>query len=207
MNARTEESAAVEPLGDSAVRWLRDPEGDPRALLDALRAHSGVVDAIVTELHACVTFDPLHPPDAPWVVEANLPRAGAPRAPPREHVIRARYDGPDLAEVASRLAVTREHVIHAHSSRLYVARMIGFLPGFAYLAATDPPLPLPRRAVPRTRVEPLSIGIAAGYTAVYPFASPGGWNLIARAVDFVPFDRELGARIALGDHVRFAVLR
>jgi UPF0271 protein len=85
--------------------------------------------------------------------------------------------------------------------------MIGFLPGFAYLTATDPPLPLPRRAVPRARVEPLSIGIAAGYTAVYPFASPGGWNLIARSLDFAPFDRELGARIALGDHVRFEAVR
>ena len=109
-------------------------------------------------------------------------------------MIRARYDGPDLEEVASRLAVSREHVIHAHSARLYVARVIGFLPGFAYLAATDPPLPLPRRAVPRVRVPPLSIGIAAGYTAVYPFASPGGWHLIAHALDFTPFDPELEAR-------------
>jgi UPF0271 protein len=195
----------VEPLGDSAVRWRREPNDDARALLEALRAYPGVIDAVVTESHACVTFDPERPPEAPWSIAIAPTSKAGPAA--REHVIRARYDGPDLDEVASRLAVSREHVVHAHSSRLYVARMIGFLPGFAYLAATDPPLPLPRRAVPRTRVEPLSIGIAAGYTAVYPFASPGGWHLIARAVDFAPFDREHGARIALGDRVRFEVVR
>ncbi len=205
MTASAKTRADVEPLGDTAIRWRRDPASDPRTLLDALRAHAGVIDAVVTEVHACVTFDPAHPPDAPWSIEASLPRTNA--AAPREHVIRARYDGPDLDEVASRLEVSREHVVHAHSSRLYVARMIGFLPGFAYLAATDPPLPLPRRAVPRTRVPPLSIGIAAGYTAVYPFASPGGWHLIARAIDFAPFDREEGARIAIGDRVRFEVVR
>jgi UPF0271 protein len=207
MSESTKASVAVEPLGDSAIRWPRDPAhaADARALLDALRAYPGVIDAVVTERHACVTFDPARPPDAPWSVAATLPVTAS--APAREHVIRARYDGPDLDEVASRLAVSREHVVHAHSSRLYVARMIGFLPGFAYLTATDPPLPLPRRTVPRTRVEPLSIGIAAGYTAVYPFASPGGWHLIARALDFAPFDREQGARIAIGDRVRFEVVR
>jgi allophanate hydrolase subunit 1 len=50
------------------------------------------------------------------------------------------------------------------------------------------------------------VGLAAGYTAVYPFDAPGGWNLIGRAIDFAPFDPERGARLALGDRVRFEVV-
>jgi UPF0271 protein len=199
------EPVTPEPLGDGALRWKREPGRDARRLLDALRGHPGVLDAVVTETHAFVTFEPTHPPDAPWALEADVPHGSIP--PMREHRIRARYDGPDLADVASRLAVTREHVIHAHSSRVYVVRLLGFLPGFAYLSALDPPLPMPRRAAPRPRVEPLSIGIAAGYTAIYPFASPGGWHLIARALDFAPFDPKKGATLGLGDRVQFEVVR
>ncbi|MEO6420399.1 MAG: carboxyltransferase domain-containing protein [Polyangiaceae bacterium] len=39
--------------------------------------------------------------------------------------------------------------------------------------------------------------MGGAYTAVYPFASPGGWNLIGTALDFSPF------ALALDDEVRF----
>jgi allophanate hydrolase subunit 1 len=135
----------------------------------------------------------------------SIPPASAAGVRGREHVVRARYDGPDLDEVASRAGLSREDAIRAHADRAYVVRLVGFLPGFAYLGPVAPPLALPRRPTPRTRVDPCSIGVAGGYTGVYPFASPGGWHLIARAVDFAPFDAEHGARLALGDRVRFEV--
>jgi UPF0271 protein len=195
----------IEPMGDAAVRWRRDPDRDPRALLDALRAQPGVVDAVVTEEHALVTFDPARPPAAPWLVEDGVPLATEAKGA-REHVVRARYDGPDLDEVAARAALSRAEVIRAHAGRVYVVRLIGFLPGFAYLGPVDPAVALSRRPTPRPRVDAGAIGIAGGYTGVYPFASPGGWNLIARAVEFSPFDAERGALLALGDRVRFEVV-
>jgi 5-oxoprolinase (ATP-hydrolysing) subunit A len=196
----------VEPMGDCAVRWRRDPDRDARTLLDALRAHPGVIDAVVTEHHALVTFDPARPADAPWQVEDRVPRASAGGAA-REHVVRARYDGPDLDEVAARAGLSREDAIRAHVDRVYTVRLVGFLPGFAYLGPVDPALVVPRRATPRPRIEAGAIGVAGGYTGVYPFTSPGGWHLVAHAVDFAPFDVEHGARLALGDRVRFEVAR
>jgi UPF0271 protein len=192
----------ISPLGDGALRWRRDPARDPRALLEALRVFPAVIDAVVTEEHAMVTFDPARPPDAPWQVEERVQLASATNDA-REHVVSARYDGPDLDEAASCAGVSRAEVIRAHTDRVYVVRLLGFLPGFAYLGPVAPLLALPRRATPRPRIDAGSIGVAGGYTGIYPFASPGGWNLLGRAVDFAPFDSARGARFALGDRVRF----
>jgi allophanate hydrolase subunit 2 len=49
-----------------------------------------------------------------------------------------------------------------------------------------------------------AVGIAAGYTGIYPFPSAGGFHLIGRAVGFRAFDAD-GARLAIGDRVRFVV--
>ncbi len=196
----------IEPVGDGAVRWERDPGRDARKLLDALRAHPGVVDAIVTEEHALVTFDPARPPDAPWAVEDAVPPAHT-ASSGREHLVRARYDGPDLDSVAASASVSRDEIVRAHAGAVYAVKLVGFLPGFAYLGPVAPLLALPRRPTPRPRVEPGAIGIAGGYTGIYPFASPGGWHLLARAIELTPFDAERGALFALGDRVRFEVVR
>jgi UPF0271 protein len=196
----------LEPFGDAALR-ARLPEGaNGRAVLDALRALPQVVDVVVSERHALVTFDPAARPEG---VEAAVERAlsaTTKAASPREHAVRVRYDGPDLEEVARRLTLPPEEVVALHADRAYVVAAIGFLPGFAYLRGLDPRLIVARRPSPRPRVEPLSVGIAGPYTGVYPFASPGGWNIVGVAVDFLPFGVAVGAagaRIGLGDRVIF----
>jgi allophanate hydrolase subunit 1 len=124
---------ALEPFGDSAWR-VRLPETTAgRAVLDALRVLPGVVDAVVSERHALVVFDPQAPPagiaDA---VEDAL--AGPSRtASPREHTIRARYDGLDLAEMAAGAGIAPREIASLHAGVTYVVAAIGFLPGFAYL--------------------------------------------------------------------------
>jgi len=128
--------------------------------------------------------------------------------PARSHLVAAVYDGPDLDDVARTLGVAVEEVIARHSGAEYVVELVGFLPGFAYLAAPlGWPLAVARRPAPRPRVAAGSIGVAGSFTAIYPFASPGGWNLLARIIDAVPFDpdRDPPALFAPGDRVRFAV--
>ena len=71
------------------------------------------------------------------------------------------------------------------------------------LVGVPAPLALPRRATPRPRVPAGAIAIAGGYTAVYPFASPGGWHLLGNVID-TPMFSAAGPALALGDRVRFA---
>jgi KipI family sensor histidine kinase inhibitor len=113
-------------------------------------------------------------------------------------------DGPDLPEVAERLGLSQGQVVEAHAGPTYRVRMLGFVPGFAYLATLPEVLALPRRAEPRTRVPGGSVAIAARQTAVYPFETPGGWHLIGRT-DLSMWDigRVPPARLAPGDRVRF----
>ena len=104
------------------------------------------------------------------------------------------------------LGCTRAEVIRLHAAGTYVARFVGFAPGFAYLRGLDPALSaVPRRPRPRPRVEAGAVAIAGGFSAVYPFPTAGGWNLLGRAPGFAPFDGER-ALISAGDVVRFEAL-
>lgn len=112
--------------------------------------------------------------------------------------------GPDLDDVAAHTGLTREAVIARHAGAEYRVHAIGFAPGFPYLGGLPAELATPRRSRPRTQVPAGSVGIGGAQTGVYPFVSPGGWNLIGRttAVLFDP-RREPAALLRTGDRVRF----
>ena len=192
-----------EPVGDSALRLIL-PEGvDRRQAREALCALPGVQDAVITEAHACVYFDPTTPPEDAALVLTRLrvtPMSVSERPLIR---IRVRYDGEDLPKVAAHAGLSVEEVVRRHTAREYTVRCVGFLPGFAYLGDVDPSIACPRLATPRTKVPALAVGIAGERTGVYPFASPGGWNLVGTALDFTAFDPTRGAVMQLGDRVRF----
>lgn len=188
-------------FGDRALRFALPPEADRAALLDALRAIEDVHDVVLTETMGAVFYGA----DARAVLARVTETLAAPRTPAREprgrtHVVPVVYDGADLDAVAQAIGASREDVVARHTGVEMVVAMMGFVPGFAYLRGLDAKLHVPRRS-PRTRVPKGSVAIAAGYGAIYPFASPGGWNLLGRAT-FAPFDAR-GATFALGDRVRF----
>jgi inhibitor of KinA len=106
---------------------------------------------------------------------------------------------------AHKLSASR--VIELHTSRLYRAYFLGFAPGFAYLGDLAPEIATPRLATPRKKVAAGSVGIAGAQTAVYPFATPGGWRLIGRTpLEMFRKDREPLGMIAVGDEVRFRAI-
>ncbi len=127
--------------------------------------------------------------------------------PPRSHTIAVTYDGPDLVAVADAGGMSAAEYIRRHTRAEYRAEFCGFAPGFAYLSGLDPALASPRRANPRPRVPPGSLAVAGPYCAVYPSASPGGWNLLGTTTTrlFDPAAADV-ALIRPGDTVRFEAL-
>jgi inhibitor of KinA len=112
--------------------------------------------------------------------------------------------GPDLAEVAALAGATEEEVVALHVAPIYRVYVVGFVPGFPYMASVDARLALPRRTTPRTRVPAGSVAIAAGQTGIYPMETPGGWHLIGRT-HVKPYDhtRREPFLFKPGDRVRF----
>ena len=195
-----------EPFGDAALRFAVPDGADAAQLLDALRSTAGVTDAVVGERHAVVTFEPgREPVGLSEVLEQAASRLRRERvaAAPRQHVVRVVYDGADLDEVAARSGMPAPEVVRLHTGAAYEVAAVGFLPGFAYLRGLHPRLVGPRRGAPRSRVPAQSVAIAGPYAGVYPFASPGGWQLLGTAVAFSAFTPLAGATLALGDAVRF----
>ncbi|GII79552.1 allophanate hydrolase [Sphaerisporangium rufum] len=90
------------------------------------------------------------------------------------------YDGADLAEVAALTGMSEREVVDAHTGTPWTVAFTGFAPGFGYLVGGHPRLRVPRRRESRVRVPAGSVALAAGYSAVYPGESPGGWQLIGR---------------------------
>lgn len=112
--------------------------------------------------------------------------------------------GPDLASAAAELGLSPEQLAERHAAGTYTVALIGFAPGFPYLAGLDPALALPRLATPRACVAAGSVGIGGAQTGIYPRESPGGWRLLGRT-PLRLFDprRAVPGLLAPGDRVRF----
>ncbi len=115
--------------------------------------------------------------------------------------------GPDLARVAALRQLSCDEVIRLHQQQSYLVYCIGFAPGFAYLGFVDPRLATPRLAKPRARVPMGAVGIADQQTAVYPTASPGGWNIIGNCPLslFNPASSPM-MPFAVGDSIEFVAI-
>ena len=172
------------------------------------RAMAGVRDVVATFRSVTVFFDPLST-DAAGVAAA-LHEAAAVTPPEFSGrtvdlpVIYGGKDGPDLAHVAAFAGCSPATVIERHVARAYRVFMLGFLPGFPYMAPVDDTIAAPRHATPRLRVPAGSVGIAGAQTGVYPRDSPGGWQIIGRtAVSLFDPGAVPPALLAPGDQVRF----
>ncbi len=86
--------------------------------------------------------------------------------------------GPDITAAAQLLQLTVDQLITLHSEVLYRVAMVGFLPGFPYLAGLPEALFLPRKSTPSPAVPAGSVAIGGKQTGIYSQTSPGGWHII-----------------------------
>lgn len=206
------------PAGDSALHVQLPERIDPLqnawciALARSIEQSLGrsVRDVVVGYCTVTVYFDPLFI-DAIWLEyqirelataldDVEEREGGLVEVP----VCYGGEFGPDMADVARFGGQSEEDVVAIHSGTLYRVYLVGFVPGFAYLAEVDRRIALPRRSSPRPLVPPGSVAIAGGQTGIYPSATPGGWNIIGRT-PVAPFDPARGEPFLFkpGDSVRF----
>ncbi|MFC8196925.1 allophanate hydrolase subunit 1 [Streptomyces sp. NPDC057298] len=195
------------PVGDRALLVEVSSDEEAQALHAELlrrRAEGSLSVREIVPAARTVLLDGL---DEPARLAAQLSVARLPPVPPpaKETVeIPVRYDGPDLADVASRWGVSPDEVARIHASAEFRVAFCGFAPGFGYLTGLPARYGVPRHATPRTTVPAGSVGLAGPYTGVYPRSSPGGWRLIG-TTDAVLWDhaRVPAALLSPGTPVRF----
>ncbi|WP_448222719.1 5-oxoprolinase subunit B family protein [Gordonia iterans] len=187
------------PAGDDAVLLDFSGEADPAAAAAhaarALRAaaEAGILDiaeAVPTAFAVLVETSPGRGIDRLGVRRALRSARIGDVAPADvesgEIVVPVTYDGEDLDAVAERAGTSREAVIAAHRAVRWRVQFMGFAPGFGYLVPGpgSPPdarsvfAALSRREQSRPAVPAGSVAAAAGYSAIYPRTSPGGWFLL-----------------------------
>lgn len=110
----------------------------------------------------------------------------------------------DMDFIAGQHGLSAGEVIDLHVSRTYRVYLIGFLPGFAYMGSVDERIATPRRISPRVCVPAGSVGIAGEQTGIYPFDSPGGWQLLGQTpLPVFNADQSQPCLLQPGDEVRF----
>lgn len=213
----------LSPLGDSAVLISLGEHIDDatarqiRAIAAQIEADppTGTIDVVPAFASVAVFYDSAHGLEFSQFtadLEERVARArhATVATATRKIEIPVCYGGefgPDLEAVAQHAGMKPEAVIAAHSGADYLVHAIGFVPGFPYLGGLPPRLATPRRATPRPAVPAGSVGIGGSQTGVYPFSTPGGWNLIGRT-PAVLFDvtRPEPALLEAGDRVRFRAI-
>jgi KipI family sensor histidine kinase inhibitor len=208
----------IVPAGDAALLVELPPGIDPAtsarviAIADAVRDRCGaaVRDVVIGYCTATLYFDPLVT-DPQWL-EAEVRQITQDLVTLPPHVgglvdVPVCYGGdlgPDLADVAAFAGASEDEIVELHTKETYRVYVVGFIPGFPYMASVDPRIAIPRRPVPRTHVPPGSVAIAAGQTGIYPAETPGGWHILGRTW-IKPYDPSRAQPFLLrpGDRVRF----
>jgi KipI family sensor histidine kinase inhibitor len=184
----------VVPCGDDALRILCGA-GDIRHDLAArLTASASWTEIVPGKQDICVAFDP-------HVLSLNAARArvlyeiatseGSTARGRRSHTLIVEFGGeagPDLSALAERLSLSLDGVVDVIEGAELSVDMLGFTPGFAYLAGLDPALVSERLGTPRTRVPAGSVGLITGQIGLYALDGPGGWPIVGR-VQSALFDK------------------
>ena len=112
--------------------------------------------------------------------------------------------GSDIQRVTQYSGLNEKEIIQLHQSGNYLVYFLGFLPGFPYIGGMDQGLTTPRLQTPRKCVPQGSVAIAGWQTGIYPFSSPGGWNLIGRTpLKIFDLSNPQNSLIQMGDKVQF----
>lgn len=191
------------PYGPRA--WLLDEVSSPGDYATALAAMAvpGIDEIVPTEAAVVVHCTREHHEVVGALLDTVKPDRGA-AAVAAPLVIEVVYDGPDLADLAAMAELTVDELVQLHVTGAFEVAFCGFSPGFGYLRGLPARLHVPRRPTPRTSVPAGAVGIAAGYSCVYPSPSPGGWHLIGHtALDLWDADRDPPSLFVPGRQVQF----
>lgn len=114
--------------------------------------------------------------------------------------------GLDLKVIAKAKGMSMSEFAKLHAEPIYDVYFIGFQPGFAYLGGLNELLHTPRLSTPRLKIPAGSVGIGGAQTGIYPYQSPGGWNIIGNTkAKLFDVNSENPSLLKAGDRLKFVI--
>ena len=86
----------------------------------------------------------------------------------------------DLENMIKTLKIDKDEIINIHLNTDFFIYMVGFIPGHPFMGDLNSKLFLNRLKTPRVKIPAGSIGIVEKFCNIYPYESPGGWNIIGK---------------------------
>tara|TARA_B100001123_G_scaffold49975_1_gene51430 strand:- start:874 stop:1560 length:687 start_codon:yes stop_codon:yes gene_type:complete len=87
----------------------------------------------------------------------------------------------DLTNMSKTLKIEKDEIINIHLNTDFFIYMVGFVPGHPFMGDLNSKLFLNRLKTPRVKIPAGSVGIVEKFCNIYPYESPGGWNIIGRS--------------------------
>ena len=111
----------------------------------------------------------------------------------------------DLENMSKTLKISKDEIINTHLNTEFFVYMIGFMPGHPFMGDLNSKLFLNRLKTPRVKIPPGSVGIVEKFCNIYPYESPGGWNIIGKTPIklFNKKDEKEPCLLSPGDSVKF----
>ena len=127
----------------------------------------------------------------------------------KEWIIPICYDFEmDLANMSKTLKMDKDEIIDIHLNTNFFIYMVGFIPGHPFMGDLDSKLFLERLKTPRVKLPSGAVGIVEKFCNIYPYESPGGWNIIGRTpVKLFDARNEISpCLLSPGDSVKFKLI-
>ena len=111
----------------------------------------------------------------------------------------------DLDDISKKLKINRDEIVELHLKTNFFIYMIGFVPGHPFMGDLSQKLFLNRLKTPRVKVPAGSVGIVEKFCNIYPYESPGGWNIIGKTPIklFNTKDNKNPSLLSPGDTIKF----
>ena len=110
----------------------------------------------------------------------------------------------DIKRLEEKTKLSFKEIINEHLNTDFFVYMIGFIPGHPFMGDLVKKLQTDRLETPRVKLPKGSVGIVEKFCNIYPFESPGGWNIIGRTpLDLFNINKKNTSVLSPGDTVKF----
>jgi len=110
----------------------------------------------------------------------------------------------DTKRLEEKTKLSFKEIVNEHLNTDFFVYMVGFIPGHPFMGDLAKRLQTDRLETPRVKLPKGSVGIVEKFCNIYPFESPGGWNIVGRTpLDLFNINKKNTSVLSPGDTVKF----